>query len=280
MALRGAARSAYHRVDHASLVAVFIPVLFMGGVVGRMFREFAVTVTIAIWCRVRVADPHPMLCSRMLRSARVGSRTRLARGLEGAFRGLLAGYRGSLRFVLRHRFSTLLVTFATIAGTIYAYQVIPKGFFPSEDTGMVVSRTQARLGISFADMVALQTQAAQIIAADPAVRVVNSLVGDGAGPPLINSGNITFGLKPPAERNGQPVTEVVRRLRGKLAAIPGILVFMQPIQSLTLGARLSKSEFQYTLQSGDLDELFGWAGKLEARLKQHRRGSTPSPAGR
>jgi HAE1 family hydrophobic/amphiphilic exporter-1 len=274
-ALRGSREIGFTIVSITlSLVAVFIPVLFMGGVVGRMFREFAVTVTIAILVSGFVSlTLTPMLCSRMLRErARPGEspprENWLARSLEGAFRALLAGYRGSLRFVLRHRFSTLLVTLATIAGTIYAYQVIPKGFFPSEDTGMVVSRTQARLGISFADMVALQTQAAQVIAADPAVRVVNSLVGDGAGPPLINSGNITFGLKPVAERNGQPVTDVVRRLRGKLAAIPGILVFMQPVQSLTLGARLSKSEFQYTLQSGDLDELFGWAGKLEARLKR------------
>jgi HAE1 family hydrophobic/amphiphilic exporter-1 len=170
--------------------------------------------------------------------------------------------------VLRHRFVTLLVTLATFGGTIYAYQQISKGFFPSEDTGMVVSRTQARQGISFADMAKLQARAVQIISEDPDVRVVNSIVGDGAGPPLINSGNITFGLRPVAERPGVSVQDVVRRLRGKLAQVAGIQVFMVAVPSLTLGAKLSKSEFQYTLQGGDLDELFSWANKLEARLKQ------------
>jgi HAE1 family hydrophobic/amphiphilic exporter-1 len=252
-----------------SLVAVFIPVLFMGGVVGRMFREFAVTITIAILVSGFVSlTLTPMLCSRMLREQTPQRENWFGRALEGAFQLMLAGYRISLGFVLRHRFVTLLLTFATLGGTIYAYQVISKGFFPTEDTGMVVARTQARQGISFDDMVKLQGRAAQIIADDPAVRVVNSIVGDGAGPPLINSGNITFGLKPLSERPGLPVTEVVRRLRIKLAAIPGILVFMQPIQSLTIGAKLSKSEFQYTLQAGELDELFGWANKLEAQVKR------------
>ncbi len=248
-----------------SLVAVFIPVLFMGGIVGRMFREFAVTVSIAILVSGFVSlTLTPMLCSHFLRERTDGPENPLGRTLEGAFLGLLAGYRGSLRYVLRHRFITLLVTFATVAGTFYAYQLISKGFFPSEDTGMVIARTQARQGISFADMVQLQTRAAKVITDDPAVQNVNSLVGDGAGPPLVNTGNITFGLKRP----GQPVADVVRRLRAKLAQIPGILVFMQPVQSLTLGARLSKSEFQYTLQAGDLNELFGWANTLEARLRQ------------
>jgi HAE1 family hydrophobic/amphiphilic exporter-1 len=252
-----------------SLVAVFIPVLFMGGVVGRMFREFALTVTIAILVSGFVSlTLTPMLCSHFLRERGGGRENLLGRMLEGAFQGMLAGYRASLRLVLEHRFITLLVTLATIGGTVYAYQSISKGFFPSEDTGMVIARTQARQGISFDDMVELQTRAAKVISEDPAVRSVNSLVGDGAGPPLVNTGNITFGLKPIADRPGQPVGEVIRRLRVKLGQIPGILVFMQPVQSLTLGARLSKSEFQYTLQSGDLNELFSWANTLEARLKR------------
>jgi HAE1 family hydrophobic/amphiphilic exporter-1 len=252
-----------------SLVAVFIPVLFMGGVVGRMFREFAVTVTIAILVSGFVSlTLTPMLCSRMLRAGSGQRENAFGRTLEGAFRVLLAGYRGSLRFVLRHRFATLLVTLVSFAGTFLAYQVISKGFFPSEDTGMVVARTQGRQGISFDDMVALQQRAVQIIAEDPAVRVVNSIVGDGAGPPLINSGNITFGLKPLSERPGLSVADVIKRLRVKLAQVPGILVFMQPVQSLTVGAKLSKSEFQYTLQAVNLQELFGWADKLEAKLKR------------
>src|SRR5579883_759118 len=252
-----------------SLVAVFIPVLFMGGVVGRMFREFAVTVTIAILVSGFVSlTLTPMLCSRMLRAGSGQRENAFGRTLEGAFRVLLAGYRGSLRFVLRHRVATLLVTLVSFAGTFLAYQVISKGFFPSEDTGMVVARTQGRQGISFDDMVALQQRAVQIIAEDPAERVVNSIVGDGAGPPLINSGNITFGLKPLSERPGLSVADVIKRLRVKLAQVPGILVFMQPVQSLTVGAKLSKSEFQYTLQAVNLQELFGWADKLEAKLKR------------
>jgi multidrug efflux pump subunit AcrB len=171
-----------------SLVAVFIPILFMGGVVGRMFREFALTVTIAILVSGFVSlTLTPMLCSHFLRE-RAGTReNRFGRLLEGAFQGLLAGYSASLRFVLEHRFATLLVTFATIGGTIGVYQLMPKGFFPSEDTGVVIARTQARQGISFADMVVLQTRAAKIITDDPAVRTVNSLVGDGAGPPLVQA---------------------------------------------------------------------------------------------
>ena len=269
-ALRGSREIGFTIVSITlSLVAVFIPVLFMGGVVGRMFREFAVTITIAILVSGFVSlTLTPMLCSNMLRERSDRPEGRLGRTLEAAFQTLLDRYRASLTFVLRHRFITLLVTLATFGGTIYAYQQISKGFFPSEDTGMVISRTQARQGISFVDMAKLQARAVQIISEDPDVRVVNSIVGDGAGPPLINSGNITFGLRPLAERPGVSVQDVVRRLRGKLAQVAGIQVFMQPVPSLTLGAKLSKSEFQYTLQGGDLDELFSWASKLEARLKQ------------
>jgi HAE1 family hydrophobic/amphiphilic exporter-1 len=251
-----------------SLVAVFIPLLFMGGVVGRMFREFAVTVTIAILVSGFVSlTLTPMLCSRLLRHDH-GRENRFGRVLEGAFQAMLSAYRVSLRFVLRHSFVTLLVTFATVIGTIYAYKAIPKGFFPSEDTGVIVSRTQGLQGISFPDMVQRQMTAAQIIAEDPAVRTVNSIVGDGAGPPNINSGNITFGLKPFAERPGVSAADVIQRLRRKLAQIPGIMVFMQSVQNLTVGARLSKSEFQYTLQAGDLDELFKWAAVLLDKIKR------------
>jgi len=253
-----------------SLVAVFIPHLFMGGVVGRMFREFAVTVTIAILVSGFVSlTLTPMLCSRLPGTSHGKEKENVfGRILEGAFQAMLSGYRRSLQFTLKHSFATLLITFATVAGTIYAYKVIPKGFFPVEDTGVIVSRTQGLQGISFPDMVERQALATQIIAADPAVKVVNSIVGDGAGPPNINSGNITFGLKPLAERPGQTVTDVIQRLRRKLAQIPGIMVFMQPVQNLTVGARLSKSEFQYTLQSGNLDELFDWAKKLQDQVKQ------------
>jgi HAE1 family hydrophobic/amphiphilic exporter-1 len=251
-----------------SLVAVFIPLLFMGGVVGRMFREFAVTVSIAILVSGFVSlTLTPMLCSRVLRHD-VGRENLFGRTLERAFQALLSAYRVSLQFVLRHSFVTLLVTLATIVGTAYVYRVIPKGFFPTEDTGVIVGRTQGLQGISFPDMLEKQRQAAQIIADDPAVRTVNSIVGDGAGPPNINSGNITFGLKPFAERPGVSASDVIQRLRRKLAQIPGIMVFMQPVQNLTVGARLTKSEFQYTLQSGDLDELFTWANTLLDRIKR------------
>jgi HAE1 family hydrophobic/amphiphilic exporter-1 len=252
-----------------SLVAVFIPILFMGGVVGRMLREFALTVTIAILVSGFVSlTLTPMLCSRLLK-AETGHRENLfGRILEASFQALLSGYRSSLRFVLKHHFATLLVTFATVVGTVYAYRAIPKGFFPPEDTGLIAARTQGLQGISFPDMVERQVLATQIIKADPAVRAVNSIVGDGAGPPLINSGAITINLKPFEERRGTSVADVIRRLRGKLAQIPGIMVFMQPVQNLTLGARPSKSEFQYTIQSGDLEELFHWAQILEGKLKR------------
>jgi hydrophobic/amphiphilic exporter-1 (mainly G- bacteria), HAE1 family len=251
-----------------SLIAVFIPVMLMGGVVGRMFHQFALTITIAILVSGFISlTLTPMLCSRFLRKNTGHRENGLSRILERAFEGLLTGYDRSLRFVLKYRPMMLVVTVVMIGGTIYAYYIIPKGFFPSEDTGLIVARTEGTQGVSFPDMVERQTRAAQIIADDPAVRVVNSMVGDGAGPPLINSGNITFGLKPFNERPGQSVTDVIQRLRGKLAEIPGIQLFMQPVQNLTTGVRLTRSEFQYTLQSGDLGELYQYANDLEARLK-------------
>jgi HAE1 family hydrophobic/amphiphilic exporter-1 len=254
-----------------SLVAVFIPVVFMGGVVGRLFREFAVTISLAILVSGFVSlTLTPMLCSRFLRRHEAQQETILGRALERGFQTVLHGYDVSLRLVLRHRLVMLLVTFATIAASVYAYQTIPKGFFPSEDTGLIVARAQAVQGIPFADMAERIGWAANIIAADPAVVAVSSIAGDGAGPALVNTGAITINLKPPADRRGQSSAAVIQRLRGKLADIPGISLVMQTVQNLNVGVRPSRAEFQYTLQGGDLGELYGWANTLEGRIKQLR----------
>jgi hydrophobic/amphiphilic exporter-1 (mainly G- bacteria), HAE1 family len=252
-----------------SLIAVFIPVMLMGGIVGRMFHEFALTITVAILVSGLVSlTLTPMLCSRFLKNHTGERENAFGRMLERAFNAMLAAYDASLRVVLKYRPVTLIVTIAMIGGTIYVYYVIPKGFFPEEDTGLVVARVEGPEGTSFPVMVRRETQAAQIVADDPAVREVTYIVGDGAGPEMINSGNITFGLKPFEERRGTSVLDVMQRLRPKLARIPGVLVFMQPVQNITLGARLTRSEFQYTLQSGDLNELFSYAGQLEARIEK------------
>jgi HAE1 family hydrophobic/amphiphilic exporter-1 len=171
-----------------------------------MLREFALTVSIAILVSGFLSlTLTPMLCSRLLKAEAHHRENLFGRILEASFQALLSGYRGNLRFVLKHHFATLLVTFATVAGTVYAYRAIPKGFFPPEDTGLIAARTQGLQGISFPDMVERQVLAVQIIRADPAVRAVNSIVGDGAGPPLINSGAITINLKPFEERRGTSV---------------------------------------------------------------------------
>jgi HAE1 family hydrophobic/amphiphilic exporter-1 len=248
-----------------SLIAVFIPVLFMGGVVGRVFREFAMTISMAILVSGFVSlTLTPMLCSRFLRHDD-GSRENLfGRILEGGFQYLLSGYDVTLRLVLRYKFFMLLVTLATIGASAYLFQAIPKGFFPAEDTGFIIAKTEGQQGLSFPAMIDVQQRAAAIIAADPAVEMTNSTVGDTGAASTLNTGSIFIGLKPFDQR--PPAQAVIARLRGKLAALPGINVYMQAVQNLNIGGRQTKAQFQYTLQAGDLGELYKWAGTLQDRI--------------
>ena len=250
-----------------SLIAVFIPVLFMGGVVGRLFREFAVTISIAILVSGIVSlTLTPMLCSRFLRGHSDAKEGWFSRALEAPFLLMLWGYKASLATVLRYRFLTLILTFATLGATIYAYREIPKGFFPIEDTGLIFASTEANQDVSFDAMAERQKVVAQIVADDPNVEVVNSSIGS-IGASAINSGRLFVSLKPRAERR-LSVVQVIQELRQKMARIPGINVYFQPVQNLSLGGRLSKGQYQYTLQGGDLQELYKWAPVLEAEIKR------------
>jgi len=251
-----------------SLVAVFIPVLFMGGIVGRMFREFAITISMTILISGFVSlTLTPMLGSRLLKPHEKGERhNRLYRISEDAFNAMLGFYERTLKSVLHHKRITLAATLLTLVASAYIYTAIPKGFFPTEDTGQISARTEAAQDVSFDAMQALQKQVADVISADPAVDVVNSSIGATGSSPSLNEGRLFIGLKPYDQRTAS-VTEVIQRLRGKLAQIPGINTFMQPVQNIKLGVRLSKSLYQYTIQGTDLAEVEHWAPLLEQKLK-------------
>jgi len=244
-----------------SLVAVFIPVLFMGGIVGRLFREFAVTISIAILVSGFVSlTLTPMLCSRWLRPVKQdATEPQWSQKLEHMFDSMRNLYDRTLQVVLRHRFITLMVTIASLFITVTAFTLAPKGFFPLEDTGFIFAYTEAAQDISYEAMVEKQKQAAEVVKADPAVQNVFYAIGGGRG--ALNSGRIFFGLVPKSERPSS--LAVIGRLREKLKAVQGLNVFMQPVQNITIGGRLSKSLYQYTLQSNDLKELYHWAEELE-----------------
>jgi hydrophobic/amphiphilic exporter-1 (mainly G- bacteria), HAE1 family len=251
-----------------SLVAVFIPVLFMGGIVGRMFREFAITISMTILISGFVSlTLTPMLGSRLLKPHEKGERhNRLYRISEATFNAMLGFYERTLQSVLHHKRITLAATLLTLVASAYIYTAIPKGFFPIEDTGQISARTEAAQDVSFDAMQALQKQVADVISADPAVDVVNSSIGATGSSPSLNEGRMFIGLKPYDQRTAS-VTEVIQRLRRKLAQIPGIDTFMQPVQNIKLGVRLSKSLYQYTIQGTDLAEVEHWAPLLEQKLK-------------
>ncbi|HET6621672.1 MAG TPA: efflux RND transporter permease subunit [Dongiaceae bacterium] len=244
-----------------SLVAVFIPVLLMGGVVGRIFHEFAIVVVMAIAASAFVSlTLTPMLCSRMLRGLKHGPARPglLDRMLEGCFNAMLAAYDGILKVCLRFRPVMLLVFLGTIAGTAWLYTTIPKGFFPQEDIGQLSVSTEAREDISFPAMVALQQQVAAVFRKSPYVESVASVVGLGSG--STNSGRLFVELKPKNERPKLQV--VIDELRRQLAPIAGISTFMTPIQNLRLGGRSSRSQYQFVLQAVDQNVLFPWAEKM------------------
>jgi hydrophobic/amphiphilic exporter-1 (mainly G- bacteria), HAE1 family len=245
-----------------SLVAVFIPVLLMGGVVGRVFHEFAVVVTMAIAASAFVSlTLTPMLCARLLKPLRHGPMARAGlfdRALEGAFGAMLAVYDAILKFCLRFRPLMLIVFLATVAGTVWLYIVIPKGFFPQEDIGQLSVSTEAREDISFPAMVTLQQQVVDVFRRSPYIKQVASVVGGGDS--STNSGRLFVELKPKSER---PDLEIILgELRQQLSQIAGISTFMSPIQNLRLGGRSSRSQYQFVLQAVDQNALFSWAEKM------------------
>ncbi len=249
-----------------SLAAVFIPVLFMGGIVGRLLHEFAVTIVCAIVVSGVVSlTLTPMLCSRFVQSQRGRHHNRLYRASEWAFDQVQGAYGRSLDWSLNHRFLIFLVFLGSLAGTIYFFRDIPKDFLPSEDTGQISAVTEGANGISFAEMIRHQQMAAEVVHQDPNVAFMMSSVGAGGSRPTSNSGSIFITLKP-RDRRQLTADQVIQELRPKLAKIPGINVYLQNPPPIRVGGNFTKSQYQYTLQSLDLHALYDTASRLVQAL--------------
>jgi HAE1 family hydrophobic/amphiphilic exporter-1 len=250
-----------------SLIAVFIPVLLMGGMVGRVFREFAVSIAVAIILSGFVSlTLTPMLCARVLRAHHEGEKQNVVlRMFEAMFKGWLRGYEWALDRVIAFKPIVLIVTLATLALTVWLYIIIPKGFFPTEDTGFISASTEASSDTSFGQMVVLQRQVAEIIKRDEAVDYVNSTIGAGGPNPTLNAGRMFIALKPRKER-GESSTDVIQRLRRAANVVPGMVVYFQNVQNINITGRISKSEFQYTLQSSDTQLLYEVAPQMRDKI--------------
>jgi len=269
-ALTGAGQIGFTIVSlTVSLIAVLIPLLFMGDVVGRLFREFAVTLAVTIIISAVVSlTLTPMMCSRILRHNPKEKQTRLYVWSENAFNKLIDFYGRTLRVVLRYQTFTLLVAAATLVLTVVLYIFIPKGFFPVQDTGVIqgISQVQASQSISFDAMSEKQRELAQIILQDPAVESLSSFIGADGINTTLNSGRISINLKPINERIG--ASDVIRRLQQNLQKVQGIHVYMQPVQDITVDDRVSRTQYQYTLEDPDTDELNEWTNKFIAQLNK------------
>jgi len=248
-----------------SLIAVFIPLFLMGGYVGLLFREFAITVSVALVLSLLISlTLTPMMCARLLKPE-TKQHGRLYRIFERGFDGLRNVYEAGLKIVLRHRFITLLTMFGTIALTGYLYVMIPKGFFPEQDTGLIIGLSEAAQDISFQAMAERQQALLNALVRDPAVASVGAAVGAGGGNTTVNDGRVYIALKPKSERGS--MAEVLERLRTNLAKIQGITLYMQAAQDITIGGRVSKTMYQYTLNDADPGELNHWAGLFLDRIK-------------
>jgi multidrug efflux pump len=252
----------------ASLAAAFMPLLFMGGLVGRLFAEFSYTVVFAIAISTAVSlSVTPMICAHFVKAAPSPDATWLDRAVEGALRRAVAGYSVSLRVVLRHRFVTLLVFLATIGLTVTFYVNTPKGFFPQDDTGLIYGGTSATPDISFEAIKELQERVMRIVLTDPAVAYVGSSIGAANFSGAINGGFMFIALKPLAERGHLSSQQVINRLRPRLAGVTGVAVFMYPAQDVRAGGRQSSSSYQFTLWGPDLEELLRHLSRAVAKVR-------------
>ena len=266
-ALKGAGEIGFTVVSITfSLIAVFIPLFLMSGYVGLLFREFAVAVSVALVLSLLISlTLTPMMCARLLKPQRE-RHGRLYRLSERGFDGLLNLYESGLKIVLRHRFTTLMVMLGTIVLTGYLYIVIPKGFFPQQDTGLIIGLSEAAQDISYSAMAERQMAVINAVLEDPAVASVGSAIGAGGGTTTINNGRMFIALKPNNERDAT-ADQVVRRLQTRLARIQGITLYMQAAQDITIGGRLSKTQYQYTLADADPGELNRWAALFLDKIK-------------
>jgi len=267
-ALKGAEQIGFTIVSlTVSLIAVLIPLLFMGDVVGRLFREFAITLSVTILVSAIVSlTLTPMMCSKLLRQKSAAQQGRLYQASERAFQAVIDFYGRTLQRVLRHQTATLIVAAATLALTAWLYIIVPKGFFPVQDTGVIQGISEAPETISFPAMAERQQALAQVILKDPAVESLSSFIGVDGINTTLNSGRILINLKPLAERKIS-ATDVMRRLQPALAKVDGITLYMQPVQDLTIEDRTSRTQYQYTLEEPDADELSLWTARLFDKLK-------------
>ena len=267
-ALKGSAEVGFTIISISiSLVAVLIPLLMMGGIIGRLFREFSVTIAMTIAVSAFVAlTLTPMMASRFLKPHDQERHGKLYKLSERGFATLQTGYERGIDFVLRHRFATLLTFLATLAATGYLFVVIPKGFFPQQDTGVLFGTTEAAQDVSFAEMYKLQERVGAIVQSDPAVATMAMGLGAGVGNSASNNSRMFITLKPRDQRDVDAF-QVISRLRPQLAQIPGVRVYLQAAQDVTVGARASRTQFQYTVQDANLDELSSWAPKILEKLK-------------
>ena len=267
-AMRGAKEIGFTVISlTVSLVAVFIPLLFMGGIVGRMFREFALTLTVAVITSAIVSlTLTPMMCSRLLRHGGDLRDSALTRFFNGVVDGAVTAYHRSLEWVLRHERATLAVTFATLVGTVWLYVIIPKGFLPIQDSGLITAVTEAGPEVSFVEMQRLQHRIVAAVRADPDVTGVISVVGVTPMNRTANAGRLAITLKPRDDRKSF-VTAIVDRLKLAVAAVPGMVVYFQPVQDIQIGTRASRALFQYSLTGTDAAEVSTWAERLVERLR-------------
>ncbi|SNB68387.1 multidrug efflux pump [Arboricoccus pini] len=250
-----------------SLIAVFIPLLFMTGVVGRLFREFALTLTIAVVVSAVVSlTLTPMMCSRLMRDRSHAKQPGpIGRGIERILDGFQAGYASSLRVVLRHRILMLLVAIGTAVLTVWLYLIVPKGFLPRQDTSLIIATTEAAQDVSFDAMSRAQEQVAEIVGQDPDVVSTTSLVGVGTAVSAPNAGRLQIVLKPKEDRD-QTISAVVDRLQQRLAVLPSVRVFFQPVQDVQLGTTTGRTQYQYRLTSSDSKTLQLWTGRLTSAM--------------
>ncbi|HEX3527517.1 MAG TPA: MdtB/MuxB family multidrug efflux RND transporter permease subunit [Thermoanaerobaculia bacterium] len=251
-----------------SLIAVLIPLLFMGDVVGRLFREFAVTLSVTILVSAAVSlTLTPMMCARLLHHTPESQQGRFYRKSEEIFQKIIDFYDRTLTWVLKHQTATLVVATATLVATLLLYLIIPKGFFPVQDTGVILGVSEASQDVSFPAMAARQQALTGEILHDPAVESVSSFIGIDGTNTTLNSGRIQINLKPLADRSGS-ASEIIRRLQPNLSKVDGITLFMQPVQDLTVEDRVSRAQFQYSMEDADASELATWVPRFVSRLQK------------
>ena len=269
-ALKGAQEIGFTIVSlSVSLIAVLIPLLFMGDIVGRLFREFAVTLSVTILISAVVSlTLTPMMCARLLHHKPASQHSWLYRASEAAFDSVIWLYGKTLEVVLRFQGLTMLVSVLTVAATIWLYLVVPKGFFPVQDTGVILGISEAAQNISFEAMSDLQEKLNKAILTDPAVDSLSSFIGIDGTNTTLNSGRIQINLKPLEERQHVTAEEIIRRLQPEVSKIAGITLFMQPVQDLTVETRISRTQYQYSLETPDTKELAEWAPKFLAKLHE------------